>query len=266
MKQAAEPGQRGSDSIHRALAVPYYAQLADILRRHISEGDLGPGAALPSEGELCATYGLSRTVVRQALEELVAEGMVVKERGRGTFVAKPKIADIVVQELRGFMDEMSERGHIVGTTVLSQSIIPAVPLVAAELGVAPHEDVVHIARIRHVNDEPIVKVDSWLPARRFPGLVDADLERNSLYDVLRTRYGVEANGGRRRIEATVANRALADVLGVEIGSPMLHLVATTLDRDGTPFESFSAFYRGDRTNFEIHDNGPVTRAGTRRPE
>src|ERR1041384_5940510 len=107
----------GSDLIHRGAPTPYYAQLAEILRDQIARGVVHPGDPLPAESELCATYGLSRTVVRQALDELVAEGLVQKEKGRGTFVSRPKLADLVVQELRGFADEMGDRGHDVGTRI-----------------------------------------------------------------------------------------------------------------------------------------------------
>lgn len=240
----------GALAINRNGPVPFYAQLAEILRSQIADGRWGPGDALPSEADLCAAYAISRTAVRQALDELVAEGLVVKERGRGTFVARPKIADLVVHELRGFHDEMSARGHDVTTTILQQQIEPAVPIVAIELGVEAGTPVVHLARIRSAGPDPVVKVDTWVLASRAPGLERADLEGRSLYDELRTRYGIEPAGGWRRIEAAVASRELATALGVDVGSPILHLTAVTMDRDGA-FEFFTAFYRGDRTSFEI---------------
>lgn len=241
----------GIDLIHRGAPTPYYAQLAEILREQIARGDLGPGDLLPAEAELGATYGLSRTVVRQALNELVAEGLVQKEKGRGSFVSRPKPADLVVQELRGFSDEMGARGFDIGTRILRQELAVAPQQVAADLGIAQGSKVVHITRVRTANGDPIVKTDTYLPAAKFRKLTHLDLDARSLYEVLSSDFGVRPGGGWRRIEAAVASRELADALGVDIGSPMLELTALTTDVDGVPFELFRAFYRGDRTSFEV---------------
>jgi GntR family transcriptional regulator len=241
----------GSDPIHRGAPTPYYAQLASILRAQIGDGTYGPGDPLPAESELCATFGLSRTVVRQALDELVAEGLVQKERGRGSFVTKPKVADLVVQELRGFSDEMGARGHEIGTIILGQEITVVPQQFAADLGLRYGAKVVHIVRVRTANGDPLVKVDTYLPLPRFRRMATMDLEGRSLYEALEDGFGVRPKGGRRRIEAVVANRELADILGVEVGSPMLELTALTTDEDGIAFELFRAYYRGDRTSFEV---------------
>src|SRR3954463_4592010 len=100
-RMAGAPGPRGT--IAKGPRLPYYAQLAAILRKAISDGDWPPGFALPSEADLCSMFGLSRTAVRQALAELSAEGLVHKEKGRGSFVRGPR-AGFVVQELRGFFE------------------------------------------------------------------------------------------------------------------------------------------------------------------
>jgi GntR family transcriptional regulator len=240
-----------SDLIRRGAPVPFYAQLAEILREMIAKGSVGPGDPLPAESELCATYGLSRTVVRQALNELVAEGLVQKERGRGTFVSQPKPADLVVQELRGFSDEMGARGFDIGTLILRQEVADAPQQVAADLGLKPGAKVVHITRVRTANGDPIVKVDTYLPMPRFKAVATMDLTSRSLYDTLADDFGARPGGGWRRIEAAVASRELADALGVDIGSPMLELTALTTDTEGVPFELFRAYYRGDRTSFEV---------------
>src|SRR5688500_2905478 len=101
--------------IKREAPLPFYAQLADLLREKIAEGSYRPGDSLPSEAELGAAYGLSRTAIRQALSLLVAEGLVQKEKGRGSFVRQSPLADFVVQEIRGFYEEMSEKNHSVTT-------------------------------------------------------------------------------------------------------------------------------------------------------
>src|SRR5881227_297008 len=114
------PGS-GATSVLRSLSTPYYLQIADILRAGIGEGKWQPGQLIPSEASLCEMFGVSRTAIRQALAQLVVEGLLHKEKGRGTFVARPHMA-IAVQELRGFFDEMSAAGRSVTTQVLRQEV------------------------------------------------------------------------------------------------------------------------------------------------
>lgn len=235
--------------VRKDLPLPFYAQLAEILHDEISEGVWQPGDTLPSEAELCATYDLSRTAIRQALSELAARGLVHKQRGRRTSVSG--VTSLVVQELRGFSDEMNERGETVRTIVLRLEIVPASPRVAHELNLGAGTDVVLLSRLRHVADEAIVRVETFLPAPRFSGLVDVDFSDRSLYDVLRSEFGVRPSSGRRAIEAVAADAELAAQLGVPDGSAMLKLNAINFDDDGRAVETFSAWYRGDATRFEL---------------
>ena len=231
--------------------MPYYAQLAGILRDAITEGLLTPGSALPSEAQLGDAYSLSRTAVRQALGELAAEGLVRKEKGRGTFVRGPRRADLVVQELRGFHDELTERGHTVETEVLSLGTDAASADEATLLNAATGTEVVRIERLRYADGAPICVAQTVLVAARFPGLVDRDLRDASLYQVLQDDYGVQARRGHRMVEAVAADRGYARHLEVRSGSPLLKLSSISHDQDDEPFELFTAWYRADRTTFQI---------------
>ncbi|MHB8340172.1 MAG: GntR family transcriptional regulator [Mycobacteriales bacterium] len=248
-------------AIRKSDPLPFYAQLAAILRSQIQDGVWPPGTLLPSEADLSERYELSRTAVRQALAGLVAEGLVVKEKGRGTFVRQPQIA-MVVQELRGFYEEMSERGQPVRTQILAQRVVTASPEVAGELDVPMGSDAVLLDRVRLVGEEPVVRVRTHLPAGRFRELLDVDLTERSLYDVLQQDYGVQPRTGRRTIEATVADRELARHLRVPTGSAILRVSAVSYDTDGAAMEHFVASYRGDRVSFQAEvglANGLVQR-------
>jgi GntR family transcriptional regulator len=246
------PGQHPPRAaIRKNSPVPYYAQLADILRSAIDEGELAPGAALPSEAVLCATYEVSRTAVRQALGDLAAEGLVRKEKGRGSFVRGPRRADFVVQEMRGFHDELTERGHSVDTRVLAQHVDASTADEATLLLIPTGSEVVRLERLRFADAAPICVVQTVLAAARFPGLVDRDLTGVSLYKVLSSEYGVEARGGHRMIEAIAADRSTARHLGVRTGAPLLKLSSMNDDQAGRPFELFTAQYRADRTTFQV---------------
>lgn len=240
-----EPAIRKSDPM------PYYAQLAEILREQIGEGRWEPGELLPSEAQLCKTYGISRTAVRQALDELVTEGLVQKEKGRGTFVSQPKVAEFVVQELRGFFEEMTQRGEEVHTDILDQRVVTAPPDVVPELQISMGDECVRLDRIRRIDHTPIVVVQTHLPADRFGELADRDMREASLYAILSDEYGVHPGGGRRRFEAVTADDGVADALDIPSGDPVLKLTAVNFDQHDVPFERFVAWYRGDLTAFDV---------------
>lgn len=244
-------------AIDREDALPYWAQLAELLGTGIADGTWEPGQLLPSESDLCSFYGVSRPVVRQALAHLAVQGLVHKEKGRGTFVTRPQRAQFVVQEVRGFADEMAEQGLRVDTDVLELRPVVVPPEEAARLGVATGSRVLHVERLRRVGGEPLCLVSTWLPLPRFDGLDAADLATSSLYDVLRDFYAVVPRSGHRRVEAAAADDRTASLLGVKRGTPVLRLSSVSVDQDGTPFETFRAVYRSDRTSFEIRVAAPA---------
>ena len=238
-------------SIRKNGVVPYYAQLADLFREAIASGEWEPGRPLPSEQVIGEFFGLSRTAVRQALAELQAEGLVRKEKGRGSFVRGPRRAEFVVQELRGFFDEMSEQGKTVETDVLLLETAVAPAEEAALLGIPTGSEVVQLDRLRKVDGEPICLARTLLPLPRFAGLAGQDLSGSSLYEVLSEAFGVDPSTGWRTVEATSADRRTAGLLGVRPGSPLLLLTSLNVDANGEPFEHFTAWYRADRTSFRI---------------
>jgi GntR family transcriptional regulator len=238
-------------AIDRTDALPFWAQLAELLAAAIADGTWEPGQLLPSEADLGDFYGVSRPVVRQALGHLAGQGLVHKEKGRGTFVTRPRRAQFVVQEVRGFADEMAEQGLRVDTDVLDLRRATVPPEEAAALSVPIGSEVLRVERLRRVEGEPLCLVTTWLPLPRFDGLDAADLATASLYDVLRDFYAVVPRSGTRRVEAAAADDRTASLLGVKRGTPVLRLSSVSVDQDGTPFESFRAVYRADRTSFDI---------------
>lgn len=239
-------------SIDRGSHVPYYLQLKEALTGGIKEGDWGPGDLIPSESELGKSFGVSRTVVRQALNEMTHEGLVVRQKGRGTFVAQPKISSRgLVQSLEGFYGDMAERGVPVMTQVLEQNLQPADPDVAANLELEAMAPVVKLVRLRFVEEEPIVLVESHLPYEMCRDVIKADFEQGSLYAFLEEQCGLTIGRGWRRIEATSANEETAAHLAVEIGSPLIRLKSVSYTPEEIPLEYFDALFRGDRSRFEV---------------
>ncbi|WP_407561886.1 GntR family transcriptional regulator [Streptomyces sp. 184] len=238
-------------SIDRSSLLPFYHQLKQILLGEMESRELGPGDRLPGDHELCERYGVSRTVVRQALAELESEGVIERIKGRGTFVAHPKTPEGLVQSLTGLYEDVAARGGHLRSQVRRLAVVPADAQVAGELEVPPGHPVIVIERLRFVEEEPWVLTITHVPQEVAPGLVDEDLTQESLYALLEGRFGVRLVQGRRSVEATVASAELARSLGVNRGAPVLVLRSVSVGEQGRPVESFVAFHRGDRSRFEV---------------
>ncbi|MFT4084179.1 MAG: GntR family transcriptional regulator [Nocardioides sp.] len=240
-----------SAGIDRSSPMPFYHQLKESLRARIEEEGLGPGARLPGDHELCETYDVSRTVVRQALSQLEMEGVIERIKGRGTYVAQPKVAEGLVQSLTGLYEDVAARGGHLRSEVRRLEVVPADEHVAGQLELEVGTPVVEIERLRFVDDEPWVLAITYVPESVAPRLVEEDLTHQSLYAVLERDYGVGPARGRRSVEAMVAGPELAKDLGVGENAPILVLRSVSTDADGRPMESFVAYHRGDRSRFEV---------------
>jgi GntR family transcriptional regulator len=241
-------GQRGV--IDRRSLLPFYEQLRAILVDRLST-EWQTGDRLPSEGDLCAHYGVSRTVVRQALDQLTAEGLIHKVKGRGAFVVERRLEATFVQRTGGFYEEMTRRGHDVSSQVLRQEVIAAPVRVAAQLDLPIGDPVVQLDRLRFVDQQPIQVVRSTLPHRLVPGLATVDLTDRSLYAVLRQRYGISGSSGKRTLWASGAAAEDAKLLKMKAGSPVLMVQSISTSSYGVPFEWFVATYSGDRAQFDV---------------
>jgi GntR family transcriptional regulator len=234
--------------------VPLYVQVKQALEGQIEKGAWRPADRIPSEPELCRLFGVSRPVIRQALQEMAYEGLLTRRKGLGTFVAEPRITTrSLVHSLVGFFQEMDAKGLTPETEVLEQSMLPAGARVGQQLGIEPATPVIKITRLRFVEGQPVVLVTSYLPYELCPDLMAADLRRQSLYAFLRATYGLTLAGGRRVIEAVLAGEQDAARLRVPAGSPLLRLESVSVLADGRPMEYFHGLFR---SSFEV-ELGPA---------
>jgi GntR family transcriptional regulator len=231
--------------------IPYYIQLMDILKEKVRLGTWAPGDQIPGEQVLCELYGVSRTVVRQALLELELEGVINRRKGKGTFISLPKISEGLVQKLTGFYQDMMDRGLKPGTKVLHQDVGPANEKVARFLEIEPGDQVIDILRLRSINEEPIQLVTTYIPFKICPNLAQVDLTNLSLYEYLEKECGIFIAKGRRYIEAVLANDSEAALLGIERGAPLIMLDSISFSESDQPIEYYHALHRGDRSRFEV---------------
>jgi GntR family transcriptional regulator len=238
-------GPAQADSTLAQLRLPKYYQVKKQLLELTSA--MGPGSPVPPERELARQYETSRTTVRQALAELVVEGRLLRMQGKGTFVAKPKVAQVL--ELASYTEGMRQHGLHPQTKILDVGYVTADDHLADLLGVRTGGRVLRLHRLRLADGEPMSIDTSHLPARRFPGL-RKQLERHaSLYETLRTDYGIHLAEAEETIETVLADPHQAQLLSVDPGIPLLLLSRHAIDSTGQPVEWAQSWYRGDRYKF-----------------
>lgn len=231
--------------------VPFYAQLGAYIEQQIRDFKWVAGQLLPSEQDLCAIAGVSRTVVRQAITELERKGLVTKRSGKRSSVAFPMYQGSLMQNLSGFYEDAIAKGQQPYTKVLGLRVIPASTEIGESLHIEAGSPVIELNRLRFLDQEPEVLVVTYLPQSICPGLVNEDFSNESLYKILAQKYGLRITQGIRTIKAIALDRKSAQLLGVRTGSPALLLKSSGLLADGRPLEYFVAVHRGDRAQFEV---------------
>ncbi|MGD9736492.1 MAG: GntR family transcriptional regulator [Solirubrobacterales bacterium] len=239
-------------TVDKSSRVPYYEQLRQIIESDIRAGRVVVGDQLPSEAQLCDDYGVSRTVVRQALNELSNEGLVVRYKGKGSFVAPPKVDEHMAQSLTGLAEEVRARGETLTSEVLVFERVDPPEHVAEMLRLADGEDVIHLERVRSINGDPWVVTSTYLPAPLCADVLDYDMRERSLYATLEHELGLRLDHGHRTIEAALASERHAALLGIPVGAPVLLLKSIACLQDDRPIEYFNAWHRGDRSRFDVN--------------
>jgi GntR family transcriptional regulator len=240
-----------SSSIDRASPVPFYFQLRKLLEDQIVSGRWVPAERLPGESALCEHFGLSRTTVRQALAELETEGLVRREKGRGTFVAEPRTSAWLLQSAHGFHEEGVRAGHSVTSQVLRKDVGPLPQWAADALGLGTGGDGVTVERLRWVDGRLVMYVVNHLPPELANTVLTADLENGSLYQVLEEKEGLSVLGGARVVEAVPAEGDLAALLEIEAGAPILFVESVSWGENQQRFECYRAWHRADRTKIQV---------------
>jgi GntR family transcriptional regulator len=206
--------------------------------------NLGVGEAIPSERQLSADLGVSRLTVRAALDELAREGFLIRRRGSGTFVSEPKIAQELT--MTSFTEDMRRRGMQPGSRTLSLDVVPAGARLGRFLHVSPSEPIVVAKRLRLADHESMAIETLHVRSALVPGLSAAELEGQSFYELLRSRYGIVIAGGMQTIEPTVTNEEESEALGVPLHSPAFLFERVTRSEKGEIVEFVHSIYRGDR--------------------
>ena len=229
--------------------IPLYSQLVGIIKQNISSGKLGVGDLLPSESELCRAMGISRNTVRQAIGELEDEGLVVRKRGRGTFVADPATNRRGVRY--SFTTEVSSLGKIPSSTLVDFAVETPSGVVCETMELREGTPVYCFTRVRNVDGEPLILETSYYPQYIYPNLTRDMLQTHSFYSLL-YHVGIVPFAADESYEAVILDSERAALLGVEPGSCAFFHQRLTRTEDGRIYEYTRSYIRGDRVRLDVH--------------
>ena len=232
-------------------SAPRYRQVADLLQSDIVSGAMQAGQRVPSERSIAEQHGLSRMTARQAVELLVRRGVVFRRPGSGTYVAPARV-EHTLQRFAGFSEQMRSQGIEPGGRVLSVELSEEEdPVVEQALGLETGERFWTLRRVRFGDGEPLVIERSHVPAAICPDLSNHDLAHGSLYDLMRSRYGVDPVRAHETIEPTACEPDDARHLSTRAGAPAILVTRIAYDGNGRSVEHALDLYRGDRARFVI---------------
>lgn len=229
-------------------ALPLYAQVEAILASNIANGTFPPGSRLPNEDELVERFAVSRTTIRQTIQNLIRRGLIEIRRGKGTFVTQPKITQELT-ELSGFVEDMQSLGRQASARVLDKQIVPANESIAHQLALTTGTRVVRIQRVRLADNAPLSFDETYLPREIGEKIMENDLETEPIFSLLEQKYKIPLLEAEYRLEAVSADTTVARALGVAIGSPIFLIERTSYSVEQRPIDYEKLYYRGDQIRF-----------------
>lgn len=229
--------------------IPLYAQLVGIIKRNISSGALSVGDLLPSEAEFCHALSISRNTVRQAIGALEDEGLVVRKRGKGTFVADP------ANNRRGvrysFTTEVSSMGKVPSSTLVDFAVVTPSPDICEKMDLQAGTPAYCFTRIRNVDGAPLILETSYYPQYIYPNLTRDMVQSYSFYSLL-YHVGITPASAEDLYEAVILNADQARLLEVAENSPAFYHQRRTKTEDGRIYEYTCSYIRADRVHLDVH--------------
>ena len=237
-------------TINKQSHIPYYAQLAEILRGIIRDSlSAKETEFLPSENELVSTYQVSRATVRQALSLLEREGLVHKAKGKGTFITKHRVR-YPLTTLLPTTEDMQRRGWKPGVKVLSFGEVDTHAPITESLQLDPDDSLYELCRLRLGNDQPVGLQWAYLPVKVCPGLIEHDLA-TSMTRIMEEECGVIFWSAQDFLRARLPTEYEAEHLQIPITLPVIYMERITFTPEGRPVEFLQSVWRSDKYEYEF---------------
>jgi GntR family transcriptional regulator len=232
----SEPSHWTDATLSEDTGMPLYIQIRNLLRERIRLGEWSGYEPMPTEDELVNHFGVSRTTVRQALADLVNEGLVVRKAGRGTFARQPLLV-LRMQQWHSLALDIAQRGLRSSKLTLALERLDARTELAHRASELAEGDVLHLQQVRYADDVPIVVLDHYFPFERCGFLADMPADEPT-FSVQRAlgQHGIELHSAKGEISATAATELEAKYLQVPPGTPLVEIATKTYDRDGRVVE------------------------------
>jgi GntR family transcriptional regulator len=231
--------------------VPLYYQLETILRRRILSGECAPGASFRTEEALAAEYRVSRITVRQALSSLQREGLLTRQRGKGTFVSSEARKGVEPFKLTGSLEDLRAMGVRTKTTLLSFGRVRVSADITERLQLPEGTEVVRVERVRFATGVPLSYGLNYLSLAVGERIDGKLLAKMPLRAVLEEVLGIEMVEATQTIEATIADSFVAPLLDIRVGDPLLKIERTIYDRLSKPVEHVYVLYRADKYSYTV---------------
>lgn len=223
-----------------------YLQIVEWMEQQLASGIWPEHYKLKPEVELAAELGVNRGTVRKAIEELIAQGRLVRIHGRGTFVASATLEQPLAERLIAFSEDLIEKKIPFETRVLEQAVAEPTQPVASLLGLKPNAKVFVLKRVRIVAQVPLILLHNYIVYDHCPGIEAIDFGRLRLFETLEKHYGLAIEWGGRTFQAQCADDAVAEHLNISQRDPVMYLEQLVYLRDGSPIEYSNVWLRGDR--------------------
>lgn len=236
--------------IDKQSVIPIYHQLAEMLRENILRGKIDMDNPIPSETELAEKYQISRGTVRQALQLLTQEKLIERFPGRGSFVAQPKLEHDVSKAIGFFSQIATDAGLRPAAKIIGQEITKAPDSVAQNLNIKPGDEILHVKRIRYVDDEPWATESTYFANPVMDLLKNEDLTQ-SIYGLLQDKFELNISHSHNLIASTTADENISDLLRINLGDAVFTVERTVYLNNNIPFEFAADVYRGDRITLKL---------------
>lgn len=228
---------------------PMYRQIADALREKITEGELKPGDALPTESSLQETFSVSRVTVRQALKLLTEEQIIESIQGSGSYVKEERV-NYDIYQLTGFYEKLADRNVDTHSDVKTFEVIKADVKLAETLNIRPDDKVWHVKRVRFIKQKPVNLEETWMPLAMFADLTWEVME-NSKYHYIEQIKKMVIDRSEQELVPIMPSQEAIDALALDPAKPILEKVSRGFLKDGRVFEYSRNVFNSDDYKFTL---------------
>ncbi len=229
---------------------PKYLQIREAIRDEIEDGFYQPGSAIPSENELAERFDVTRLTVRNAVDALVAGGLLRRVQGKGVYVMNEHLGESDAVKLAGFRESVRARSAVPSVKVLSKTVRPAGEFFAHLFEIDCNADLLAIKRLNYANDAPLMIEKTYIPIPLFPQIESVDVGVFSLYEAY-SMFGHPVVSAVEHLDMVRLGVRDAHLLGVSEGAPVISYECVSYDEGGKAVEYVSAFRRGDLGGYSV---------------